>query len=189
MQTVSINFEQFTDLCNYTRFETLPDEMNLSLCREVEISEDGTLTLFRGGNEGEDAKEKDTYGDATTPAWEIDGRQDFDLLVRLIDSEFGIEGMGLSDIYDGLNDHIDTIGATEEYSDYCWNDDNARRYAEIEGTEYKPFYEDPERGGDWSWNPQSYKFFFNVDSDNECADYQGLSPREAWEAIQKYNEA
>ena len=173
MQTVSINFEQFTDLCNYTRFETLPDEMNLSLCREVEISEDGTLTLFRGGNEGEDAKEKDTYGDATTPAWEIDGRQDFDLLVRLIDSEFGIEGMGLSDIYDGLNDHID----------------NARRYAEIEGTEYKPFYEDPERGGDWSWNPQSYKFFFNVDSDNECADYQGLSPREAWEAIQKYNEA
>ena len=147
MQTVSINFEQFTDLCNYTRFETLPDEMNLSLCREVEISEDGTLTLFRGGNEGEDAKEKDTYGDATTPAWEVDGRQDFDLLVRLIDSEFGIEGMGLSDIYDGLNDHIDT-----------------------------------------SWNPQSYKFFFNVD-DNECADYQGLSPREAWEAIQKYNEA
>ena len=97
--------------------------------------------------------------------------------------------MGLSDIYDGLNDHIDTIGGTEEYCDYCWNDDNARRYAEIEGTEYKPFYEDPERGGDWSWNPQSYKFFFNVDGYNECADYQGLSPREAWEAIQKYNEA
>jgi len=148
MQTVSINFEQFTDLCNYTRFETLPDEMNLSLCREVEISEDGTLTLFRGGNEGEDAKEKDTYGDATTPAWEIDGRQDFDLLVRLIDSEFGIEGMTIDEIYTAINNYIDT-----------------------------------------SWNPQSYKFFFNVDGYNECADYQGLSPREAWEAIQKYNEA
>ena len=148
MQTVSINFEQFTDLCNYTRFETLPDEMNLSLCREVEISEDGTLTLFRGGNEGEDAKEKDTYGDATTPAWEIDGRQDFDLLVRLIDSEFGIEGMTIDEIYTAINNYIDT-----------------------------------------SWNPQSYKFFFNVDSDNECADYQGLSPREVLEAIQKYIEA
>ena len=180
MQTVSITASQLKDLFEYTEFNTniwVEDLLEKDTVKSVEIFEDGRIDIHHTGH-------IENHG-----IWDIKGRQDFDLLVRLIDSKFGIEGMGLSDIYDGLNDHIDTIGGAEEYCDYCWNDDNARRYAEIEGTEYKPFYEDPERGGDWSWNPQSYKFFFNVDGYNECADYQGLSPREAWEAIQKYNEA
>ena len=142
MQTVSITASQLKDLFEYTEFNTniwVEDLLEKDTVKSVEIFEDGRIDIHHTGH-------TENHG-----IWDIKGRQDFDLLVRLIDSEFGIEGMGLSDIYDGLNDH--------------------------------------ERGGDWSWNPQSYKFFFNVDGYNECADYQGLSPREAWEAIQKYNEA
>ena len=177
MQTVSITASQLKDLFEHTEFNTniwVEDLLEKDTVKSVEIFEDGRIDIHHTGH-------TENHG-----IWDIKGRQDFDLLVRLIDSEFGIEGMTIDEIYTAINNYIDTIGGAEEYCDYCWNDDNARRYAEIEGTEYKPFYEDPERGGDWSWNPQSYKFFFNVDG---YKDYQGLSPREAWEAIKKYNEA
>ena len=139
MQTVSITASQLKDLFEYTEFNTniwVEDLLEKDTVKSVEIFEDGRIDIHHTGH-------IENHG-----IWDIKGRQDFDLLVRLIDSEFGIEGMTIDEIYTAINNYIDT-----------------------------------------SWNPQSYKFFFNVDSDNECADYQGLSPREAWEAIQKYNEA
>ena len=139
MQTVSITASQLKDLFEYTEFNTniwVEDLLEKDTVKSVEIFEDGRIDIHHTGH-------IENHG-----IWDIKGRQDFDLLVRLIDSEFGIEGMTIDEIYTAINNYIDT-----------------------------------------SWNPQSYKFFFNVDSDNECADYQGLSPREAWEAIQKYSEA
>lgn len=184
MQTVTITASQLKDLFECTEFNTdiwVEDLLEKSTIKSIDIHEDGAIDIHHTGH-------IENHG-IYAPAWDIKGRQDFALLERIIDAEFGIEGMSNEEIYSALNDHIDTIGATEEYCDYCWNDYAARRYAEIEGTEYVPFYEDSERGGNWSWNEQDCKFRFNVDGDNECADYQGLSPREAWEAIQKYNEA
>ena len=139
MQTVSITASQLKDLFEHTEFNTniwVEDLLEKDTVKSVEIFEDGRIDIHHTGH-------TENHG-----IWDIKGRQDFDLLVRLIDSEFGIEGMSIDEIYAAINNYIDT-----------------------------------------SWNPQSYKFFFNVDGDNECADYQGLSPREAWEAIQKYNEA
>jgi hypothetical protein len=139
MQTVAITASQLKDLFEYTEFNTniwVEDLLEKDTVKSVEIFEDGRIDIHHTGH-------IENHG-----IWDIKGRQDFDLLVRLIDSEFGIEGMTIDEIYTAINNYIDT-----------------------------------------SWNPQSYEFFFNVDSDNECADYQGLSPREALEAIQKYIEA
>lgn len=139
MQTVSITASQLKDLFEHTEFNTniwVEDLLEKDTVKSVEIFEDGRIDIHHTGH-------TENHG-----IWDIKGRQDFDLLVRLIDSEFGIEGMTIDEIYTAINNYIDT-----------------------------------------SWDPQSYKFFFNVDSDNECADYQGLSPREALEAIQKYIEA
>ena len=136
MQTVSITASQLKDLFEYTEFNTniwVEDLLEKDTVKSVEIFEDGRIDIHHTGH-------IENHG-----IWDIKGRQDFDLLVRLIDSEFGIEGMTIDEIYTAINNYIDT-----------------------------------------SWNPQSYTFFFNVDSDNECAD---LSPREALEAIQKYIEA
>ena len=136
MQTVSITASQLKDLFEHTEFNTniwVEDLLEKDTVKSVEIFEDGRIDIHHTGH-------IENHG-----IWDIKGRQDFDLLVRLIDSEFGIEGMTIDEIYTAINNYIDT-----------------------------------------SWNPQSYKFFFNVDSDNECAD---LSPREALEAIQKYIEA
>ena len=136
MQTVSITASQLKDLFEYTEFNTniwVEDLLEKDTVKSVEIFEDGRIDIHHTGH-------TENHG-----IWDIKGRQDFDLLVRLIDSEFGIEGMTIDEIYTAINNYIDT-----------------------------------------SWNPQSYTFFFNVDSDNECAD---LSPREALEAIQKYIEA
>lgn len=136
MQTVAITASQLKDLFEYTEFNTniwVEDLLEKDTVKSVEIFEDGRIDIHHTGH-------TENHG-----IWDIKGRQDFDLLVRLIDSEFGIEGMTIDEIYSAINIYIDT-----------------------------------------SWNPQSYTFFFNVDSDNECAD---LSPREALEAIQKYIEA
>lgn len=136
MQTVAITASQLKDLFEYTEFNTniwVEDLLEKDTVKSVEIFEDGRIDIHHTGH-------IENHG-----IWDIKGRQDFDLLVRLIDSEFGIEGMTIDEIYSAINIYIDT-----------------------------------------SWNPQSYTFFFNVDSDNECAD---LSPREALEAIQKYIEA
>ena len=173
MQTLTINLEQFLDLCNNTLFEATPCEIDLSLCKEVEICEDGTFSLALQGDK------KYTYGDANNPAWGVNGRQDLKLLDRIIDAEFGINGMSIREILNELNDHINTIGATSIYCGYRWNDN--------EGLQ-EPFYEDNDRGGHWSWNEQDYKFRFNVLGDNECADYEGLSPYDAWEALQKIHQ-
>ena len=136
MQTVSITASQLKDLFEHTEFNTniwVEDLLEKDTVKSVEIFEVGRIDIHHTGH-------IENHG-----IWDIKGRQDFDLLVRLIDSEFGIEGMTIDEIYTAINNYIDT-----------------------------------------SWNPQSYTFFFNVDSDNECAD---LSPREALEAIQKYIEA
>lgn len=138
MQTVAITASQLKDLFEYTEFNTniwVEDLLEKDTVKSVEIFEDGRIDIHHTG-----------HIEKNHGIWDIKGRQDFDLLVRLIDSEFGIEGMTIDEIYTAINNYIDT-----------------------------------------SWNPQSYEFFFNVDS--ECADYQGLSPREALEAIQKYIEA
>ena len=136
MQTVSITASQLKDLFEHTEFNTniwVEDLLEKDTVKSVEIFEDGRIDIHHTGH-------IENYG-----IWDIKGHQDFDLLVRLIDAEFGIEGMTIDEIYSAINIYIDT-----------------------------------------SWNPQSYTFFFNVDSDNECAD---LSPREVLEAIQKYIEA
>ena len=136
MQTVSITAAQLKYLFEHTEFNTniwVEDLLEKDTVKSVEIFEDGRIDIHHTGH-------TENHG-----IWDIKGRQDFDLLVRLIDSEFGIEGMTIDEIYTAINNYIDT-----------------------------------------SWNPQSYTFFFNVDSDNECAD---LSPREVLEAIQKYIEA
>jgi len=140
MQTVTITASQLKDLFECTEFNTdiwVEDLLEKDTVKSVEIFEDGRIDIHHTG-----------HIEKNHGIWDIKGRQDFDLLVRLIDSEFGIEGMTIDEIYTAINNYIDT-----------------------------------------SWNPQSYKFFFNVDSDNECADHQGLSPREALEAIEKYIEA
>ena len=136
MQTVSITASQLKDLFEHTEFNTniwVEDLLEKDTVKSVEIFEDGRIDIHHTGH-------TENHG-----IWDVGGRQEFDLLVRLIDAEFGIEGMTIDEIYSAINIYIDT-----------------------------------------SWNPQSYTFFFNVDSDNECAD---LSPREVLEAIQKYIEA
>ena len=169
---IELSKDQIVHLFDYTKFDTtavISDLQDDTRNITVQLYEDHRLRIAYEGDTNTEG-----HGSYT---WSLDQMGgDFEALENLIVTEFGCDGYSVSEIENLINTHCNTIGDSENWFGYNWQDNQ-----DVEA----PFYEDADRGITWVWSEGSGVYIAHVQDDNDQSDYDGISIETAIEELKK----
>lgn len=168
---IAVSKDQIVHLYETTAFDTtavISDLQDDTRIAGVELYDNYKLRIaYEGDTEVQ-------YGGGYM--WSLDQMGGVEALENLIVTEFGCDGHSVQEIAELINTYCNTIGDSEEWFDYNWQDD--------QDTE-TPFFEDADRGITWVWSEGAGVYFAHVQDDNDKSDYEGVPAKTAIGELKK----